>query len=239
MFSLDIVDSDAFLDMPISSQALYFHIGMRSDDDGFCASPSKVIKIIGASNDDLKILIGKKFLLECNNGVILVKHWWIHNTKRKDTYKKSNYLIDNADLRIDENKAYTFNENGVRYLSVNEPLTQDKISKDKIIEVNISKDNLIEDKDNSNKEQNLHPYTLPLLNRLLEAKYCSKGSMEEVSIKNLVINKLLNEGQDPMVLKDKINQFIDLIRSVDLDDIDNKANYLRDYLLDDNDELPF
>lgn len=237
MFSLDIVDSDAFLDMPISSQALYYHIGMRSDDDGFCASPSKIIKIIGASNDDLKILIGKKFLLECNGGVVLVKHWWIHNTKRKDTYKRSNYLIDNPDLKIDGNKAYTFNENGVRYLSVNEPLTQDKIIEDKIIKENINKDKIIEDKLNSNN--NLHAYTLPLLNRLLDAKYCVKGSMEEVSITNFVIDKLLKEGQDPMELGKRINEFIKHIESIDLESIDNRANYLRDYLLDDEDNLPF
>ena len=133
MFSLDIVDTDAFLDMPSSAQNLYFHIGMRSDDDGFCANPLRIIKIVNASKDDLNLLIFKKFLLQCENGVVVVKHWWMHNTKRKDTYKRSNYLDDNPNLKIDTNKAYTYNENGVSYLSVNGALTQDKISKDNLI----------------------------------------------------------------------------------------------------------
>lgn len=138
MFSLDIVDTDAFLDMPSSAQNLYFHIGMRCDDDGFCANPQRIIKILGASKDDLNILLLKKFLLPCNNGVVVMKHWWMHNTKRKDTYKRSNYLDDNPELKINGNKAYTYSEDGVRYLSVNGALTQDNISK-----VNISKNNIL------------------------------------------------------------------------------------------------
>jgi len=153
MFSLDIVDSDAFLDMPSSAQNLYFHIGMRSDDDGFCANPNKIIKIVSGSTDDLKLLLAKKFLLECNNGVVVVKHWWMHNTKRKDTYKPSNYLLDNPELKIDEKKAYTFNDKGLpltsRQLSVNEPVTQDKISKDKLSKDNIRINRNRDSKDSS------------------------------------------------------------------------------------------
>lgn len=141
-FSKDVIDTDAFLEMPCSAQNLYFHIGMRSDDDGFCSSPIKIIKLVNASVDDLKILINKKFLLQANDGVVVVKHWWIHNTKRKDTYKQSNYLIHNKNIRIDENKVYTYNtDDSSRYLSVNEPLTQIKLNKIKENKDNVSNNN--------------------------------------------------------------------------------------------------
>ena len=120
MISLEIIDSDAFLDMPSSSQNLYFHIIGRADDDGFCDSPRKVLKICGSSNDDLRLLIAKKFLLECPNGVVVVKHWWLMNTKRKDRYKPSNYLKDNK-LYLDENNAYTFEANEIPYDSSWQP----------------------------------------------------------------------------------------------------------------------
>lgn len=143
--SLDIIDSDAFMEMPSSSQNLYFHISCRCDDDGFCNCPIKVQRTVGASIDDLKLLIAKKFLLECPNGVVLVKHWWIHNLKRKDRYTPSNYLKDNR-LFLDENNAYTTIETNRPYgiewqPNGNQMATQDNISKDKLSKVNISKYN--------------------------------------------------------------------------------------------------
>lgn len=132
MISLEIIDSDSFLNMPISSQALYFHIVGRADDDGFCDKPLRILRDCGASNDDLMLLIGKKFLLECPNGVVVVKHWWILNQKRKDRYKPSNYLKDN-NLYLDENNAYT-KEATKKVYSIdwqpngNQMATQDKLS---------------------------------------------------------------------------------------------------------------
>ncbi len=242
-FSMAIVDSDAFLDMPCSAQNLYFHIGMRSDDDGFCASPMKIIKIVNASNDDLKLLIAKKFLLECNNGVVVVKHWLIHNTIRKDTYKPSNYLEDNPELKLDTNKAYTFNENGLpltnRQRAVNEPLPQIKLNKDNLIEDNLNKDKeeLIDSIEGNNTH--LHSFTEPLVNRLIEAGFITKGSMEEVEITNLVIDKLLRDGQEPIALSNRVKAFIEHIKGVDEEEIENKANYLKDFLTKDEDDLPF
>ena len=131
MISLEIIDSDAFLDMPSSSQNLYFHIVGRADDDGFCDNPKKIIRTCGASSDDLLLLLTKKFLLECPNGVVVVKHWWLLNTKRKDRYKPSNYLKDN-NLYLDKNNAYTFEQTDSHYSidwqpNGNHPATQDKI----------------------------------------------------------------------------------------------------------------
>ena len=91
MFSLKIVDSDLFLDMPLSSQCLYFHLSMRADDDGFVNNPKKIIKIIGANEDDLKILIAKGFVIVFEQGIIVITHWKINNFIRKDRYKPTLY----------------------------------------------------------------------------------------------------------------------------------------------------
>lgn len=112
MFSLSIVDSDAFLDLPLSTQALYFHLNMRADDDGFISNPKKISRTIGASEDDLKLLIMKRFVLVFEDGVIVIKHWRMHNTIQKDRYKKTNYIDDLKQLSIKENGAYTFVETG-------------------------------------------------------------------------------------------------------------------------------
>mgnify|MGYP001568633074 CR=1 FL=1 len=106
MFSPDIVDSDAFLDMPSSSQLLYFHLAMRADDDGF-VSPKKIMRLVGASSDDLKVLVAKRFVLPFETGVVVIKHWLIHNLIRKDRYKKTRYLDERKLLVIKENGAYT------------------------------------------------------------------------------------------------------------------------------------
>lgn len=106
MFSPDIVSSDAFLDMPVSSQALYFHLGMAADDDGF-VNPKRVLRTVGAGDDDLKVLLAKRFLLAFEDGVVVIKHWLIHNLIRHDRYKPTQYLEHKKTLNVKENKAYT------------------------------------------------------------------------------------------------------------------------------------
>jgi hypothetical protein len=106
MFSLDIVASDAFLEMPISSQSLYFHLGMYADDDGF-VNPKKIVRMISASDDDLKILLAKRFLLPFPNGVVVVKHWKINNYIQNDRYHETKYLEEKKSLTIKENGSYT------------------------------------------------------------------------------------------------------------------------------------
>ena len=109
MFSLNIVDSDAFLDLPPSAQALYFHLGMRCDDDGFVNSPKKIQRIIGATDDDLKILIDKKFILSFESGIVAMKHHRINNYIQKDRYTETSYLEEKEKIFIKTNKAYTLN----------------------------------------------------------------------------------------------------------------------------------
>lgn len=151
MFTLDIVDSDAFLTLPLSAQALYFHLGMRADDDGFVGKPITIMKTIGANNGDIEILINKKFLLYFQNeGVIVVKHWWMHNQKRKDRYNETTYKEIAETLYLNENKAYTLVNTKNKYLKLenntwqengNQMAPQDKLNKDKLSKDNISKGN--------------------------------------------------------------------------------------------------
>lgn len=112
MFSLKIVDTDAFLDMPISAQLLYFHLSMRADDDGFVSSPKKIMRVIGSQEDDIKVLIAKKFIIPFDSGVCVIKHWRMHNAIRKDRYVKTTYGEELSNLSIDENNAYQMATNG-------------------------------------------------------------------------------------------------------------------------------
>lgn len=107
MFTQKIIDSDAFLEMPLSAQALYFHLNMRADDDGFVNNPKKITAYVNASLDDLKLLLAKRFLIGFDTGVIVIKHWRMHNTLRADRYKPTDYQEEYAALEVKENKAYT------------------------------------------------------------------------------------------------------------------------------------
>ena len=127
MFSKSIIDSDAFLEMPLSTQALYFHLSMRADDDGFVSNPRRIMQMIGAGNDDAKVLLAKRFILEFESGVIVIKHWRINNYIQKDRYKPTNYTEEKSQLQLENNGAYTDKKTDVYILD-----TQDSIGKNSI-----------------------------------------------------------------------------------------------------------
>lgn len=106
MFAKTIALSDAFLDMPLGARCLYFTLGMVADDDGFVNSPRSVMRQCGATEDDMKILIAKKFVLVFDSGVIVIKHWRINNYLQKDRYNETKYLEEKATLIVDEKGAY-------------------------------------------------------------------------------------------------------------------------------------
>ena len=108
MFSQQITESDSFLDMPLSTQALYFHLGMSADDDGFVNNPKRIQRVIGANEDDLKLLIAKNFVLAFDSGVMVIKHWKINNYIQKDRYTPTVYEEEKAQLFEKPNRAYTF-----------------------------------------------------------------------------------------------------------------------------------
>ncbi|HII4440507.1 TPA: DNA replication protein [Clostridium perfringens] len=110
MFSKTIIDSDIFLDMPLSTQALYFHLSMRADDDGFVNNPKKIQRMIGCGDDDIKLLIAKKFIIPFESGVCVIKHWRIHNYIRNDRYKPTMYQEEKEQLLLEENNMYELSD---------------------------------------------------------------------------------------------------------------------------------
>ena len=130
MFSPQIVCSEEFLTMPVSSRELYFQLGMQADDDGFI-QPKLIMKLTGAGDDDLKVLLAKRFLLAFDGGVVVIKHWLIHNLIQKDRYHPTRFQDQKKLLLIKENKAYTEISS-----PVNKMLTEVRLGK-----VSIGKDN--------------------------------------------------------------------------------------------------
>ena len=142
MFSKTIIDSDAFLDMPLSTQALYFHLSMRADDDGFINNPKKIQRMIGCAEDDLKLLVAKNFIIPFDSGVVVIKHWKINNFIRTDRYKETVYQEEKAILITKENKAYTL---GIP--NDNQRYTQVRLGKDRIGKDRLGKDRLVDEEE--------------------------------------------------------------------------------------------
>lgn len=123
MFSNIITDTDRFLDMPASSQNLYFHLNMHADDDGFVDSPKRIMRNVGAGNDDMNVLLSKKFVLNFDSGIILIKDWKIHNVIRKDMYKPTVYTEEKSQIIVDDTKSYQLR---------NEYVPQNRLDKDRL-----------------------------------------------------------------------------------------------------------
>lgn len=150
MFSKQIVCSDAFLDLPVTAQALYFQIAMEADDDGFTNNPRRLAKLCGASVEDIRKLVEARFLLSFPSGIVCVKHWWMHNTMRKDRYKPTVYSEEYSTITVKGNGSYTEADSGCHVVAnwlptgchavgdtvATPTASQVKLSKDKVIEVN-------------------------------------------------------------------------------------------------------
>lgn len=117
MFSSVITKQDEFLDMPLSAQALYFHINMEADDEGFVANVKSLMRQVRSSEDDLKILVAKRYLLTFESGVVVIKHWLIHNTIRQDRVIETTYKEEKKQLAVKENMSYTEKIGGVGHLT--------------------------------------------------------------------------------------------------------------------------
>ena len=144
MFAKTIIDSDAFLDMPLTTQALYFHLSMRADDDGFLNNPIKILRMVGGNINDFDLLKAKNFIIAFENGVIVIKHWKMHNYLRADRYKETVYLEEKSKLELKENGAYSLTEDfgipivtqEVYQLETQVRLGKDSIGKDSVGEEN-------------------------------------------------------------------------------------------------------
>lgn len=141
MFAKSVILSDAFLDMPASARSLYLVLCLAADDDGFINAVRSLIRQASASDDDLRVLITKSFVISFPSGIVVISHWKIHNTVPKDRYKETLFLEEKAQLRLDQNKVYlkviesldTEPEQSVSRLD-----TQDRLKKDSIVESNIN-----------------------------------------------------------------------------------------------------
>lgn len=146
MFSKDITDSDAFIEMSSAAQALYFHLNQGADDDGFNNQVQMAIMKAHASTDDLKILMAKNFVIRFECGVIVIKHWRLHNTLRKDRYTPTNYQEELKQLGIKDNGVYTL---GCQEVANGLPNGCPSIDKNRLVESSVE-ENSIEDAPDTN-----------------------------------------------------------------------------------------
>ena len=137
MISKKITDTDAFLDMPLTTQALYFHFLQNADDDGFVGSPNSIMRKVGASKNDYDLLMVKRFIIVFDSGICVIKHLRIHNYIQKDRYVETTFLKEKAQLETEENGAYTECIQNVSNL-----YAQYSIGKDSIVEDSIGKDSI-------------------------------------------------------------------------------------------------
>ena len=151
MFAKTIIDSDAFLEMPLSTQALYFHLSMRADDDGFINNPKRIQRMTGAGDDDFKLLLAKRFLIIFDSGVVVIKHWKIHNYIRNDRYKPTVYQYEKSQLIEKENKAYKLGIPNGYQMDTQVRLGKDRLELGKGSRVEV-KDEETENDDDGNKD---------------------------------------------------------------------------------------
>lgn len=129
MFTKKITESDAFLEMPSSTQMLYFHFCMNADDDGFVNNPKKIQRMCSASDDDFRLLIAKSFVLAFDSGIIVIKHWKMHNYIQSDRYVPTDYTEEKSMLGLKKNKAYTFDESKMVTRCIQDSKKQEKKEK--------------------------------------------------------------------------------------------------------------
>lgn len=157
MFAKSIIDSDAFVEMPMSTQCLYFHLGMKADDDGVVNNPKSIMRIIGAKDDDMNVLIAKKFILVLDNQIIVIKHWKINNYIQNDRYVPSKYKHLIEQLELDENKAYR----NPCIQPISNMYTQDSIGKYRLVKDSIENNkNILAQSDNNLSTQIIIELTL-------------------------------------------------------------------------------
>ena len=211
MFSKDIVRSDSFLDLPLSSQALYFQLGMETDDRGYIPNGKAIIRLIGASKGDLELLIQKRFILLRGETLLLQKHFRMNNLIQSDRFHETNYVDDLNSLFFDKNGAYTEKETAKKVLetkciqNVSKMDTEDKISKVKISKVNTSKDKLEEIELDKTRYKHFDKCE-QLVDKLISSTYITENDLELEDYYTYFDNLL--EFVSPVDLKVKVDYFI-------------------------------
>lgn len=216
MFAKTIIDSDAFLDMPLSSQALYFHLSMRADDDGFLNNAKKVVRTIGANQNDYDLLLLKGFIIQFEDGICVIKHWRIHNYIASDRYKPTMYKEEKSRLFIKENKTYTLTDTGIKPLEnsytkciqvVDECDTQNSLDKNRLVE--------------DSKEETLVPNVTRVTNTQLIDYQLIIDTWNDLAlskIANIVTNSTRQKMIKSRVRENSFDDFIKAINNVSLSD---------------------
>ncbi|MEG2907645.1 MAG: hypothetical protein RR945_00395 [Erysipelotrichaceae bacterium] len=214
MFAKTIIDSDAFLEMPQSSQLLYFHLCMRADDEGFINNAKSIMRNVGCKDDDMNVLISRKFAIYFESGIIAIKHWYIHNYLQKDRVKPTKYIEEKAMLKLDVNKSYTLCIHDVHKLDTSENMP-------------ISRENL---------QSIQNGYSLDTQVRLdktrLDKISLVEGSIEEISLENTSEEKQLILSPNTT-----IENFIENKTSRPLNQIDKAIIWSCKSIINDNEVL--
>ena len=184
MFAKTIIDSDAFLDMPVTAQLLYFHLAMRADDDGFVNKPKSIMRMTGCKDDDINLLFLKKYHIPFESGIVVIKHWKIHNYIAKDRYKETKYKNEKATLALDENNSYT-----TCIQLVDETETQDRLGKVRLDKESIN-NNILPPSD--------EPEPLPKPKKPVKHKH---GEFQKVRLTDEELQKLTDEYGDILTLE--------------------------------------
>ena len=196
MFSLKIVDTDEFLDMPPTTQNLYFHLCMRADDDGFVSNPKKIMKIVNSATDDIKVLIGKKFVIPFESGVCVIKHWKIHNLIRKDRYTETEYKKEKKLLTEQDNK-YKLSSGQTEVIpNGNQMATQVRLGKVRLGKVSKIGGELIK------KEEKDKPLTNQIVNYFFELKGWANKEKEFYKKKKIIYSRFVKPAKELLYLCD-------------------------------------
>lgn len=190
MFSTKIIGSDAFMDMPIGSQLLYFHLGMEADDDGFIGNPKKVMRGIGCKDDDLKVLLGKRFVLMFENGVLVIKHHRMNNNWDAHNCKRTVYLEEFKQLYIKDNKSYTLDKS--QGLAVQSEISL-KSDGNKSLEENRI--------DKNRKEENTNTIQYFLFNKNTQMQENTKYFSSSVEANQWAVRNMKKLGEDYFALE--------------------------------------
>ena len=218
MFTKKITESDAFLDMPLSAQCLYFHLSMNADDEGFINSPKKIMRMIGAHDDDYNILVLKRFIIKFDTGVVVIKHWRINNYLQKDRCKETIFQEEKSMLGIKTNKAYTlnFSDPSTKMLSEksqNEPLRIQDVSSsdtDCIHDVYKLDTTCIHDQDGQNSENRMNTEKETNCTQCIQNVYSSYTQDRLDKINNLIINLIQSNRLDSQLSP---SEFLDIFKN--------------------------
>lgn len=189
MFAKTIIDSDMFLDMPVTAQLLYFHLCMRADDDGFINNPKRIMRDVRCGDDDMKMLIAKKYIIPFESGVVVIKHWRIHNYIQKDRYKPS-ILEERKALTTNDTKAYEVLDTEC----IHDGYTMDTTCTPRLGKVRLD-NNILSGKPDDEGEQKNIAYA-PIVHEVVDYLNQKVGAKYKYTSKNTVahIKARVNEG---------------------------------------------